>query len=258
MKVLITGASSGIGRDMAKSFASKGFDVVLVARRIDRLEELKQEIISKYPNAKAEIFGSDISKKENCYELFENYKDIDILVNNAGFGLFGHFDETDLDKELSMIDTNITAVHILTKLYLDEMKKKDSGKILNVASIAGFMVGPLMATYYATKNYVVALTRAIRKELKKEKSNVEVSVLCPGPVKTEFNNVAGVRFSLRGLSSEYVAKYAVKKLLTGKEVIIPGFSIKCIKLFSKIVPDKLLIEIAYHTQKSKNKNDTLN
>ena len=154
-----------------------------------------------------------------------------------------------------MIDTNIVAVHILTKLYVQEMEKKDSGYILNVASIAGFMAGPLMATYYATKNYVVSLSRAIRKELKKEKSNVKISVLCPGPVKTEFNDVAGVRFCIRGVTSKYVAKYAIDKMLKGKEIILPSFTIKCVKFLSKISPDNLVTEISYHTQKSKDKKE---
>jgi len=247
MKALITGASSGIGRDMARYLSSLGYDLVIVARRTELLEELKSEL-----NTNVEIETLDVSKKENCYALFEKHKDIDILINNAGFGLFGHFVDTDLDKELNMIDTNITAVHILTKLYVQEMVKRDSGHILNVASIAGFMVGPLMSTYYATKNYVVALSRALNKELKKKKSNVKVSVLCPGPVKTEFNNVAGVRFALKGLSSEYVAKYAIDKMLKNKEVILPGFTIKLSKFATKIAPDVLAIETAYHIQKSKN------
>ena len=135
------------------------------------------------------------------------------------------------------------------------MKKRDSGKILNVASIAGFMVGPLMSTYYATKNYVVALSRAVNKELKKDKANVSVSVLCPGPVRTNFNNVAGVKFGISSLSSDYVAKYAIEKTLKGKEVIIPGFTIKALKFLSKIVPDNLMIEATYHTQKSKEKEE---
>ena len=215
MKALITGASSGIGRDIAKELSKRGYDLVLVARDLEKLNKVKSEI----KNANIEIVGLDISTVENCKELYKNYKDIDILVNNAGFGLFGHFDSTDLEKELSMIDKNIVAVHILTKLYVQEMEKRDSGYILNVASIAGFMAGPLMATYYATKNYVVSLSRAIRKELKKEKSNVKISVLCPGPVKTEFNDVAGVRFCIRGVTSEYVAKYAIDKMLKGKEII---------------------------------------
>lgn len=250
MKALITGASSGIGRDIARYLSTLGYDLVIVARRKENLEILKKEL-----NTNVEIVCLDVSEKENCIKLFEEHKDIDILVNNAGFGLFGHFDSTDLQKELSMIDTNIVAVHILTKLYVQEMEKRDSGYILNVASIAGFMSGPLMATYYATKNYVVSLSRAIRKELKKEKSNVKISVLCPGPVKTEFNDVAGVRFCIRGVTSKYVAKYAIDKMLKGKEIILPSFTIKCVKFLSKISPDNLVTEISYHTQKSKDKKE---
>ena len=248
MKALVTGASSGIGRDMAKVLSSKGYDLVVVARRVELLEELKSEL-----STNVEIVNLDISKRENCEKLFEEHKDIDLLINNAGFGLFGKFEQTDLDKEMDMIRTNIDAVHILTKLYVQEMKKRDSGKILNVASIAGFMVGPLMSGYYATKNYVVALSRAINKELKKEKANVSVSVLCPGPVRTNFNNVAGVKFSLNSLSSDYVAKYAIEQTLKGKEVIIPGFTIKTLNFLNKILPSKFMIEATYHTQKSKEK-----
>ena len=246
MKALITGASSGIGKDIARYLSSLGYDLIIVARRLELLENLKKEL-----NTNIEIVCLDISKKENCYKLFEEHKDIDILVNNAGFGLFGYFSDTDLDKELNMIETNIIAVHILTKLYVKEMIKKDKGHILNVASIAGFMVGPLMSTYYATKNYVVSLSRAINKELKKRKSNVKISVLCPGPVKTEFNDVAGVKFSINGLSSKFVAKYAIDKMFKNKEVIIPGIFIKLLKFGNKISPDCVSIEVAYNTQKSK-------
>ena len=152
-----------------------------------------------------------------------------------------------------MIETNITALHILTKLYLKDMVKNNKGHILNVASIAGFMPGPLMATYYATKNYVVSLTRAIKKELKKKKSNVKVSLLCPGPVNTNFNNVANVKFKAKGMSSEYVAKYAVDKMLKNKFIIIPGFFIKCTKFFAKIMPSSVIEEFCYNIQVSKTK-----
>ena len=248
MKALVTGASSGIGRDIARVLSNKGYDLVIVARRVELLEELKSEL-----KTNVEIVNLDISKREYCEQLFEEHKYIDVLVNNAGFGIFGKFDGTDLDKELNMINTNIQAVHILTKLYLQEMKKKDSGRILNVASIAGFMVGPLMSAYYATKNYVVALSRGINKELKKDKSNVRVSVLCPGPVKTNFNNVAGVKFGVKALSSNYVSEYAVNKMLANKEVIVPGLTIKLLKVLNKFLPSSIMIEGTYHTQKSKEK-----
>lgn len=246
MKALITGASSGIGRDMARYLAKLGYDLVIVARRKELLEELKRELPT---NIKMECL--DLANQENCIQLFETNKDIDILINNAGFGDFGRFDQTDLTKELAMIDTNIRATHILSKLYVTEMKKKNNGHILNVASIAGFMSGPLMATYYATKNYVVSLSKAINKELKKDKSKVSVSVLCPGPVNTNFDKVANVHFSLKGLSSEYVAKYAIDKMLNNQKVIIPGNMMKLIYLGNKLSPACLSLEIAYHSQKRK-------
>ena len=248
MKALITGASSGIGRDMAKYLSELGYDLIIVARNKEALEALKDEL-----KTNVEVISLDLSNKDNCFKLYEQAKDIDILINNAGFGLFGSFTETDLEKELAMIDTNITALHILTKLYLKDMEKKNKGYIMNVASIAGFMPGPLMATYYATKNYVVSLTRAIRKELKKNKSSVKLSLLCPGPVNTNFNNVANVNFGVNGLSSEYVAKYAVNKMLKKRFVIIPGVTIKMVRFFSKILPSCITQEFCYNIQKSKNK-----
>lgn len=207
MKALITGASSGIGRDIAKELSKRGYDLVLVARDLEKLNKVKSEI----KNTNIEIVGLDISTVENCKELYKNYKDIDILVNNAGFGDCGYFISTNLEKEVQMINTNIVAYHVLTKLYLKNMQEKNKGKILNVASIAGFMPGPLMATYYSTKAYVVRLSESIREELRKEKSKVQISILCPGPVDTNFNKVANVEFALKGLSSQYVAKYAIQK-----------------------------------------------
>lgn len=246
MKVLITGASSGIGRDMAKVFDKRGYELILVARDEDKLREVQKEI-----EGKSKIVIMDLSIENNCKKLFEQEKDIDILVNNAGFGACGEFTKTELEKEIKMINTNITAYHILTKLYLNEMEKRDSGKILNVASIAGFMPGPLMATYYATKSYVVRLSEAIREELRRKKSKVQISILCPGPVNTNFNKVADVEFSIKGLTSEYVAKYAIDKFEKGKFYIVPGFSIKCARIGGKIAPTNLVARISYKMQKRK-------
>ena len=248
MKALITGASSGIGRDMARYLSQLGYDLIIVARNKEALEELKMEL-----KTNVEVIAMDLSESENCYKLYEQANDIDILINNAGFGEFGNFVDTNLDKEISMIQTNIIALQILTKLYLKDMVEKDNGHIMNVASIAGFMPGPLMATYYASKNYVVSLTRAIKKELKKKKSNVKLSLLCPGPINTNFNNVANVKFKAKGLSSQYVAKYAVDKMLKNKFMIIPGWKIKCTKFLAKILPTALLEEFCYHIQVAKNK-----
>lgn len=193
----------------------------------------------------------DLSLADNCIELYNMVPDIDILINNAGFGVCGEFTKTDLEKEIALINTNVQAMHILTKLYLKNMKQKNSGQILNVASIAGFMPGPLMATYYASKAYVVRLSEAIREELKKAKSKVKISILCPGPVATNFNKVANVEFAIKSLSSEYVAKYAVKKLEKGKFYIVPGISIKLAKIGSKLSPTALVSKISYRMQKRK-------
>ena len=215
-----------------------------------RLNELKTELEVKYKiNVKTEV--KDLSDEENCISLYEENKDIDILVNNAGFGVFGEFTKTDIQKELNLIKTNVIAVHILTKLYLKDMVEKNSGKILNVSSIAGSMPGPLMCAYYSSKAYVLRLSEGIREELNKKKSNVKISVLQPGPVNTNFNNVAGVKFNLSSKSSEYVAKYAVKNFQKGKFNIVPGFMIKCAKFMSKITPDFIVAKICYHMQEKK-------
>lgn len=247
MKVLITGASSGIGRSMAYIFADKGYDLVLVARNKDKLLEVKKEI----NNVNVEIEVCDLVDTNECIKLHSKFNDIDILVNNAGFGLVGVFEKTDLDKELDMINTNIKAVHILTKLYLKDMIKKDSGKILNVASISGFLPGPLMATYYSTKNYIVCLSESIREELRRKKSNVKISILCPGPVNTNFDKVANVDFSLDSLSSDYVAKYAIDKFLKDKFYIVPGLSVKFLRLVGKIIPNFIIARFVYLSQKRK-------
>lgn len=246
MKALVTGASSGIGKDIAIYLSKLGYDIIAVSRDKTKLEELK----NKY---QFEIIPMDLSNENNCIKLYEitKNKDIDILVNNAGFGAFGEFNTIPLEKELDMINVNIKAVHIITKLYLKDFIKKDKGYILNVASIAAFQPGPLMATYYSTKAYVLRLTTSIYGELKKLKSNVNVSVLCPGPVKTNFNNVANVKFELKSASSEYVAKYAVDKMLQKKIIIIPTLKIKLAIFFSKLIPFKFKLKVIYKIQNKK-------
>ena len=247
MKALITGASSGIGRDMARYLSKLGYDLIIVARRNDLLEELKNEL-----KTNVIIECMDVSNEENCKLLYEKYSDVDILINNAGFGKFGEFLQTDINDELNMIKTNIVAIQVLTKLFLNKMQEKNKGYILNVASVAGLMPGgPLMATYYATKSYVVSLTRSISEELKIKNSKVKISALCPGPVNTNFNNVANVKFSLQGLSSEYVAKYSIDQMLAGKKIIIPGFQIKALAFISKIIPTNILLNMTYKSQKRK-------
>lgn len=175
-----------------------------------------------------------------------------MVVNNAGFGLFGAFEATDLASELRMLDVNVRAVHILTKLFLRDFRKKNRGYLLNVASSAGFMAGPLMATYYATKNYVLRLSQAVRQELREAGSRVVVSALCPGPVDTEFNTVANVRFTVKALSSHEVARIGVAGLFADKGVIVPGFQMKAVLALRRFAPEALVTKIAYHVQRSKN------
>jgi len=250
MKALITGASSGMGRDMARILSGLGYDLLLVARRRDRLEALKEEL-----GGNVDILCLDLSSVENCYEVYHAAGDIDVLINNAGFGAFGDFLETDLATEMNMLDVNVRAMHVLMKLFLADFVKKDSGFILNVASAAGFMPGgPLLDTYYATKSYMLSLTRGVSKELKKIKSKVVVSALCPGPVKTEFEHVAGVDFCSVGLESEKVAAYALRKLFRGKTVIVPGVLIKLGRFITRFLPDCALLSAAYIIQSPRRKN----
>lgn len=248
MIALITGASSGIGRDMARILSNKGYDLILVARDKENLEKLKNEL-----KTKVEIIPLDLENVDNCKKLYEQVesKKIDILINNAGFGLIGMFNETQMSRELSMIDLNIKAVHVLTKLFLSDFIKRDSGYILNVASSAAFQPGPLMATYYSTKCYVYHLTLSIYEELRRLKSNVKISCLCPGPVNTNFNNVANCEFKVKALSSEYVANYAINKMFKNKLLIIPGFNIKLLYVFGKFIPNKLKLKITYNIQYKK-------
>ncbi len=247
MKAVVTGASSGIGRDMAQILCDMGFTVYGVARREERLKEIKEKYDSFIP------VEMDLSIEENIYKLYKDMEneDIDIFINNAGFGVFGSFVNTDINKELDMININIRSLHILTKLFSQKFLKQGYGKILNVASSAGFMAGPLLSSYYASKAYVLRLSEAVDEELRRLNKNVTVSVLCPGPVRTEFDEIAGVSFALSGLDSSSVALYAIRKMLKGKRVIIPGFSMKLLVFFSRFIPGKLLTKITYNIQRKK-------
>ena len=250
MKALVTGASSGIGKEIAKYLDKLGYELILVARDKEVLEQVSLKF-----NHKPKIIVMDLEVESNVKSLYVLTKneDIDILVNNAGFGNFCTLTETDLNNDLEMINVNIRAVHVLTKLFLRDMKKKNKGYILNVSSSASFQPGPLMATYYSTKAYVLRLTEAIYYELKKEKSKVSVSCLCPGPVNTNFNKTAGVTFAVKPLSASYVAKYAVDKMFKHKLVIIPGFKMKLARFFGRFLSDKQLMRITYRIQKRKTK-----
>lgn len=238
MKALVTGASSGIGRDMAKYLNSLGYELYLVSQN-------KKDLDREFKGYdKVHTYSYDLRKEEECIKLYKevNEENIDILINNAGFGDAGNFTETSLDKEMDMINLNIKAYHILTKLFLKDFTKRNYGRILNVSSMAGFMPGPYMATYYATKNYITSLSLAIYEELKKDKSNVKISIFCPGPVNTNFNNIAGVKFNISSISSEEAARIAINGMLEDKLIIVPN-NMKTNHIFSKLAPTKVVLDI---------------
>lgn len=246
MIALITGASSGIGKEMAKYLGEMGYDLFLVARRKDKLEELKKEI-----KTKVTIFPYDLSNLDNCYNLYEEVRkqDIEIVINNAGFGAYGSYKDIDIDTELNMIDLNVKCLHILTKLFVNNEKTK---YILNVASSAGLMKGgPLMSTYYASKSYVCSYSFALYEELRRGNVDKHISVLCPGPVDTEFNKRAHVKFNLKSLNAQIVARYAIDQMFKKKLIIIPGGYMKLGIFVSRFIPTKLLLKIAYKIQERK-------
>ena len=243
---LVTGASSGIGKEFAIQLSKMGYKVVLVARRKDALEDT-----AKKCDGESIIFPCDLTKEEERLTLFKAFPKVDFLINNAGFGLFGSFGNNSWEKEAQLLNTNILAFTHLLHFYLSKMKDAHEGKIINVASIAGFLPGPLMSTYYASKNYVVRLSEAILEELHQEKSPVQIAILCPGPVNTEFNEIAGVHFALKGVSASYVVKYALKKFSQKKFYLFPSLKIKLAHLGTKICPVFLLRKVAYRIQKKK-------
>lgn len=232
---LITGASSGIGEAFAEQLSKEGYPVILVARRKERLQRTADKIEKQ--GGKAIVITADLTKKEECFGIIQQLegKKIGVFINNAGFGDCGMFLSGDLEKEMNMIDVNIKAMHILCKLVLQKMKKQEVGYLLNVASSAGLIpAGPYMATYYATKSYVVSLTRAIAQELQDEGSNIYIGALCPGPVNTEFNSVANVEFALRGITPAYCVKCAIRQMKKRKVLIVPTLTIKAATFFWKI------------------------
>ena len=249
-KALITGASSGIGCAIARKLDSLGYETVLVARRTDRLKALSEEL-----SLSSHIVTADLCDKAAIKELVERHPDIDILINNAGLGVYGEFTETDFDREDSMIDVNIRALHLLMKEYIPLMEKRGGGKILNVSSSAAFFAGPFLSSYYASKAYVLRLSRAVREELRRKKSPVSISVLCPGPVETEFGVVSGSNLGKGTLSTDFVAKTAVKALFKNKFMIVPGFTMKCSRILSKILPEAISVRVLYNIQKSKKKTN---
>lgn len=257
MFALVTGASAGIGMEIAKYLAIKGYDLILTARREDRLKKLRQQILDKFPGREIFVIPTDLSKREECTRLFEEScrlagsSNIDFVVNNAGMGVYGRFLDTDLEKELTLIDLNVTSVHILSKLFLREMVRNGHGVLLNVGSCAGFTSGPTFSSYYASKNYVVRLTEAIHEELRQAHSPVKVCCLCPGPVATAFNENSGVLVSGRQITAKQAAREGVDGALKGKMLVIPGTKMKLVTVGSHLLGEHLSTVINYHIQKKK-------
>ncbi len=248
MKCLVTGASSGIGKDICKYLSVLSHEVIMVSSNKEKLVEACTEVGSNT------YYVCDLTKDKEVDKLlkFIEKEKPDVIINNAGFGAFGYFDEVETEKEIEMINLNIIALHKITKVALKYMEKQNYGYILNVASSAGLMPGgPILSTYYATKSYVRSYTLSIYEELKSKNSNVVVSVLAPGPVDTNFNKVAGGSFSVKPLSSEYVAKCAIDNLFKKKMIIIPGLIMKLGVFFSRFTPTKLLLNIALKIQHKK-------
>jgi short-subunit dehydrogenase len=246
---LITGASSGIGLDLAKIFAQGGHDLVLVARNEDALRAVAADC--EKSGVKVHVLAKDLSNPSAAQEIFDELSSrgiaVEVLVNNAGFGTHGPFVRTKLEDEVGMIQVNITALIALTRLFLPPMISRKSGKIMNVASMAGFAPGPYMSVYYATKAFVLSQSIALSHEVKKH--GVIVSVLCPGPTKTDFQKRARIAESKlfkkpRSMTSMDVARAGYDGLMKGKLIVVPGFSNKVIRVASKVVPRGMLARVA--------------
>jgi len=260
MFALVTGASAGIGLEMAKYLAELGYNLVLTARSGERLEAVREEILAAYPSRKILVLPADLSVREECFRLHreasaaveaEGAGRIGFVANNAGMGVYGLFLDTDLDKELTLIDLNVTSVHILSKLFLRDLVKAGGGVLLNVGSCAGFTSGPTFSSYYASKNYVVRLTEAIHEELRRMKSPVKVSCLCPGPVATAFNDNAGVKVSGRQITPRQAARDGVDGALAGRMITIPGLKMKLVTIGSHLLGEHLSTRLNYLIQVKK-------
>jgi short-subunit dehydrogenase len=254
---LVTGGSGGIGFEIAKVLAKKGFDLVLVARKRDALEAAAGQLEGKY-GAKVHVFAADLRRAEAPQMIFDFLHNenipIEVLINNAGFGLLGEFADTKLQRELEMIQVNISALTSLTKLFLPAMIKRKSGRVLNLASTAAFQPGPLMAVYYATKSYVLSFSQALAEELRD--SGVTVTVLCPGPTATEFASSANVGksglFAAFGIADAAdVAEFGVSAMMHGRRIAIPGIKNKIVAQASRFTPRAVSTRITRMAQESR-------
>ncbi len=254
---LVTGASMGIGLEFASILAARGYDLVLVARSGDKLEQIKSDLVAKN-NVKIDVIVADLIQKESAEFVYNEFaklnKPCNMLINNAGFGHYGKFVEEQLDKFESMIDLNITTLTKLTHLFLKDMVRNNEGYILNVASTAAFQPGPLMAVYYATKSYVLSFTEALSNEL--NNTNVIVSALCPGPTESNFQKNADLEGSglfkmLKAPTAYCVAEYGINSLLSGKTVAVHGLFNKLLVFSTRFSPRKALLTVVRSLQEKR-------
>jgi short-subunit dehydrogenase len=244
---LITGASSGIGAELAELCAADGYGLILVARRADRLQELADALGTRH-GVRVLTIAADLSEAAAPVAIHQQIRGetIDILINNAGFGLRGRYDQTDWDAESRLMQVNMIALAQLTKLLAREMIQRGSGLILNVGSTAAFVPGPLMAMYYASKAFVVSFSLALAKEF--EGTGVSVTVLCPGPTRTEFDTAAGITDSelFRGsaMTAAEVARIGYRAMLAGRAEVIAGWRNRWMILLSRLAPRTMLASIA--------------
>lgn len=243
----VTGASSGIGYDIAVELSNLGFNIIAISRKKDNLKKLEKNIKTKI--IKYELDLKNLSVLEDTLNKIYDKYNIKVIVNCAGFGSFGNVKNIDYKKELDMIDVNIKAVYIITKLYLQKYDSKEN-YILNVSSTAAFGVGPYMSCYYATKSFVNMYTKSIMYEDIK----TNISCLLPGPVDTNFNKNIGIKFSVKPMSSKYISKYAVRKMFYNKKVIIPGIKNKILVFLLRFIPTDIIGNINKIIQQKKNDN----
>jgi len=256
MTALVTGASGGIGLELARLLAADGHDLVLVARSGDKLARLAEELTGKHEMA-ARVLVADLARPEAPGEIFDDLQTkgvaVDVLINNAGFGSYGLFAETDLRSELDLLQVNVVALTHLAKLFLPQMIARRRGYVMNVASTAAFQPGPLMAVYYASKAYVLSLSEALANEC--EGTGVVVSALCPGPTETGFVAAAGMGdsklFDRGSMDARTVAVEGYRGMLNGKTLVIPGFRNALVARTVGMMPRRLVTKVVRGIQEKR-------
>ncbi len=258
MTALITGASSGIGWELAKLFAQNGYDLVLSARNEAKLNELAADLAARY-GVKCRVLVQDLAQPQAPREIFGQLQreaiSIDVLINNAGFGSWGRFDQADLQQQMDMLQVNIAALTHLTRLFLPEMVQRDSGKIMNVASTAAFQPGPMTAVYYASKAYVLSFTEALASEL--QGTGVMVTAFCPGLTRTNFHRRAGLENiglqRLMLMEAPQAARLAYRGLTRNRRVVVPGWQNKLVPIVNRLLPRRWVTDTVRKLQLKREK-----